>query len=257
MKIAFTFIVKNGGRYLERNLEQIKKFNQDIYVVENNSTDNTKTILQNANIKNVLSLNLKDGRFSTSLCKRRKNCLKRIRRLAYLRQKVLDSVLNSGIDYDYMCMLDMDFLKFDSDHLINMFEYMEQNKDVDGMFGMSFATHYLTMPYDIGAVKPMYKIPQIGLKLSRYVRVKSAFSGFGIYRYSSIIKNSASYDIKYIDDIEHIYFNSHFNKLIVDTYFNPMYKLSKKSIQEIESDVLISLFVLIFVIIVIYMLYRR
>ena len=151
----------------------------------------------------------------------------------------------------------MDFLNFDSDHLRNMFEYMEQNKDIDGMFGMSFATHYLTIPYDIAAVKPMYKIPQIGLKLSRYVQVTSAFSGFGIYRYSSIINKSASYDLKYIDDIEHIYFNSHFDKLIVDTHFNPMYKISKKGKREFNTDVLISLFVLIFVIIVVYTLYSR
>jgi len=257
MKIAFTFIVKDGGRYLERNLERIKNFNQDIYAVENNSIDNTKTILNNANIKNVIYLDLDDGRFSSSLCKGRRNCLKRIRRIAYLRQKVLDSVLNSGINYDYVCMLDMDFLDFNSEHLGNIFEYMEQNRDIDGMFGMSFATHYLNIPYDIGAVKPMYKIPQIAFKFSRYIQVKSAFSGFGIYRYSSILKKSAKYDIKYIDDIEHIYFNSHFDKLVVDTHFNPLYRISKKGRREFNTDVLISLSVLLFVIIIIYLLYRR
>lgn len=257
MKIAFTFIVKDGGRYLERNLERIKKFNQDIYAVENNSTDNTKTILNNSNIKNVLCLDLGDERFSSSLCKGRRNCLKRIRRIAYLRQKVLDSVLNSGINYDYICMLDMDFLDFNSDHLKNIFEHMEKTRDIDGMFGMSFATHYLNIPYDIGAVKPLYKIPQIGLKFSRYVQVSSAFSGFGIYRYSSILNKKAGYDIKYIDDIEHIYFNSHFDKLIVDTHFNPSYKISKRGKRELTTDVFISLSVLIFIIIIIYLLYRR
>jgi len=58
MKVAFTFIVKDGARYLERNLNRIKKFNQDIYAVENNSTDNTKIILNNSNIKSVLSFDL-------------------------------------------------------------------------------------------------------------------------------------------------------------------------------------------------------
>jgi len=60
---------------------------------------------------------------------------------------VLDSVLNSGIEYDYICMVDMDFLDFDSNHLQNMFEYMETHRNVDGIFGMSFTKHYLTIPY--------------------------------------------------------------------------------------------------------------
>jgi len=150
MKVAFTFIVKDGGRYLERNLKKIKRFEQDVYAVENNSTDNTKTILKNSNIKSVLSFDLGDEKFSSSLCKYRRNCTKRVRRIAYLRQKVLDSVMNSGVEYDYICMLDMDFLDFDSNHLRNMFEYMETHRDVDGIFGMSNAKHYLTIPYDMG-----------------------------------------------------------------------------------------------------------
>ena len=255
MKIAFMFIVKDGERYLEKNLNKIKRFKQDIYAVENNSTDNTKTILSNANIKNVITLDLGDEKFSSSLCKSRRNCAKRVRRIAYLRQKVLDSVMNSGIEYDYICMLDMDFLDFDSDHLRNMFEYMENHRDIDGMFGMSFAKHYLTIPYDMGAIRPMYKIPQIGFKFTRYVQVASAFSGFGIYRYSSIIENSARYDNKHIKDIEHIYFNSHFNKLIVDTHFNPLYKISKKGRKEFNTDFLVTIFVLLGVIIIIYKLY--
>lgn len=255
MKVAFTFIVKDGGRYLERNLKKIKRFKHDIYAVENNSTDDTKTILKNSNIKSVLSFDLGDEKFSSSLCKHRRNCAKRVRRIAYLRQKVLDSVMNSGIEYDYICMLDMDFLDFDSNHLLNMFEYMETHRDVDGIFGMSNTKHYLTIPYDMGAIRPMYKIPQIGFKFTRYVQVKSAFSGFGIYRYSSIINNSARYDSKHINDIEHIYFNSHFNKLIVDTHFNPMYKLSKKGRKEFNTDFLISVSVLLIIMVLIYKLY--
>ena len=44
-------------------------------------------------------------------------------------------------------MVDMDFLDFDSNHLQNMFEYMETHRNVDGIFGMSFTKHYLTIPY--------------------------------------------------------------------------------------------------------------
>jgi len=104
------------------------------------------------------------------------------------------------------------------------------------------------------AIRPMYKIPQIGFKFTRYVQVKSAFSGFGIYRYSSIIDKSARYDSKHIKEIEHIYFNSHFNKLIVDTRFNPLYKLSKKGKKEFNKDFSFSIYILLIIIIIISLL---
>ena len=221
MKIAFVFIVKDGEKYLEKNLNTIKKYNQDIYAVENNSTDNTKIILRDSGIKNVITLDL-DNKSSLELCNRSEdNCSKRVRRLAYIRQKGLDAVINSGVVYDYVCMLDLDFLEYDEKGLVDMFQYMETHKDVDGIFGMSAERNGL--PYDTGAVTPTHKLVPIITKLNRYVRVDSAFSGFGIYRYSSIWDTGAKYDYKDINDIEHIHFNKNFNKLIVDTQFNPRY----------------------------------
>ena len=221
MKIAFVFIVKDGEKYLEKNLNTVKKYNQDIYAVENNSTDNTKIILRDSGIKNVITLDL-DNKSSLELCNRSEdNCSKRVRRLAYIRQKGLDAVINSGVVYDYVCMLDLDFLEYDEKGLVDMFQYMETHKDVDGIFGMSAERNGL--PYDTGAVTPTHKLVPIITKLNRYVRVDSAFSGFGIYRYSSIWDTGAKYDYKDINDIEHIHFNKNFNKLIVDTQFNPRY----------------------------------
>lgn len=220
MKIAFVFIVKDGEKYLEKNLNTIKKYNQDIYAVENNSTDNTKIILRDSGIKNVITLDL-DKKHSTELCTKEVNCSERVRRLAYIRQKGIDAVINSGITYDYVCMLDLDFLEYDEKGLVDMFQYMETHKDVDGIFGMS--TERNGLPYDTGAVTPTHKLVPIITKLNRYIRVDSAFSGFGIYRYSSIWDTGAKYDYKDINDIEHIHFNKNFNKLIVDTQFNPRY----------------------------------
>jgi len=222
MKIAFVFIVKDGEKYLEKNLNTIKKYNQDIYAVENNSVDNTKIILRDSGIKNVITLDL-DKKHSTELCTKGEewNCSKRVRRLAYIRQKGIDAVINSGVTYDYVCMLDMDFIDYDEKNLIDMFQYMETHKDVDGIFGMSKEGNGL--PYDTGPVYPKHKLLPIITKLNKYVRVDSAFSGFGIYRYSSIWDSGAKYDYKHINDIEHIHFNKNFNKLIVDTQFNPRY----------------------------------
>jgi len=238
MKIAFVFIVKD----LEKNLNTIKKYNQDIYAVENNSTDNTKIILRDSGIKNIITLDL-DNKSSLELCSRiEDNCSKRVRRLAYIRQKGIDAVINSGVTYDYVCMLDMDFLDYDEKGLIDMFQYMEEHGDVDGIFGMSRERNGL--PYDTNAVTPTRKLIPIITKLNRYVRVDSAFSGFGIYRYSSIWNTGAKYDYKNINDIEHIQFNKNFNKLVVDTQFNPRYislSESKMRFNILVSIVLISI----------------
>jgi glycosyltransferase involved in cell wall biosynthesis len=208
MKIAFIFIVKDGEEYLQRNINSIKKFNQDIYAVENNSVDNTKQILSQSDLTKVIFLDLDDDKHSTELCSADEefNCNKRTRRLAYLRQCGLDAVMNSGIEYDYVCMLDLDFYSFNYKQLLGMFTHMEKDREIDGMFGMSHSP--LGVPYDTGAIEPKSKTKEIRLKTQRYVDVESAFSGFGIYRYSSI---------------EHIDFNRQLNKLIVDTHFNPIY----------------------------------
>jgi len=245
MKIAFIFIVKDGEQYLERNLNLLKRHNQDIYAVENNSTDDTKNILKNSNIKQVTTLNL-DKNHSLELCKNERiNCTERVRRLAYIRQQGLNSVIASGINYDYVCMLDMDFVKYDENGLNDMFTYMEEHQDVDAIFGMSVQTLYGGIPYDTAAIKPLYKVLPIIFKFNRYVEVDSAFSGFGVYRFSSIYNTKATYDYQNITDIEHIQFNSNFNKLIVDTKFNPVYNPS----YHISKPALVLIFIVLLILI--------
>lgn len=228
MRVAFIFIVKDGEKYIERNINLLKRHGGDIYAVENNSIDDTKNILRRANIKKVVTLDL-DGAHSTDLCTNQEedfNCTERVRRLAYIRQQGLNAVMNADVEYDYVCMLDMDFLDYDASGLDDMFAFMEKNKDVDGIFGMSVVkVGPVGVPYDLGALKPITKVPGVVLKLKRYIEVDSAFSGFGIYRFSSIYNG---YDYKHIKDIEHVDFNKQFNKLVVDTHFNPLYESSNK-----------------------------
>lgn len=234
MKIAFIGIVKDGADYIQRNIEIIKQLNQDIYIVENNSDDGTKEILQRLKdrntVKSVTTLDL-DNKNAMDFCDFNINplCKNRVRRLAYIRQQGLNSVLRSGIKYDYICVIDLDFVYVDLDGFDDMLDYMESNKNVDGIFGMS-VIRGINLPYDYGAIKPIYKTVPICLKLNRYVTVNSAFSGFGLYRMSSIIKTGANYDYENITEIEHIHFNSYFDRLIVDTHFNPVYDIDKVNI---------------------------
>lgn len=223
MKIAFVFIVKDGESYLKKNLDQISKYGQDIYAVENNSTDNTKQILKDAGLTKIITLDL-DEKMSTDLCsvEEKWNCSKRIGRLAYIRQNGLDAVLESGINYDYLCMLDMDFISYDEKGLDDMFRYMENNSEVDAIFGMSKKNTIFGEPYDIDAIEPRDVVYPIMFKYERYIRVDSAFSGFGVYRYSSILEKKPKYSVS--PRTEHQPFNDYFENKVVDTHFNPVYE---------------------------------
>jgi glycosyltransferase involved in cell wall biosynthesis len=224
MRVAFVGIVKDGEAYIQKNIDALRVFGQDIYIVENNSVDDTKNILRayGKNIK-LVTLDL-DDKSAADFCMDGVNalCPKRVRRLAYIRQQGLNAVLESGTEYEYVCTVDLDFVSFDRDGLEDMFRFMEEHRDVEGIFGMSKVHRYVA--YDIGAVRPYTSLVPIVLQFQKYVPVTSAFSGFGIYRTSAIVDRGAKYDHETITEIEHVHFNSYFKTLIVDTHFNPIYR---------------------------------
>jgi len=225
--ISFCFIIKDGQDYLEKNLKKIidlgdSYFNEyRIYYTENDSKDNTIKILENFKNKysNIYGIHLKlDGLHSTDLCKKGTsyNCSNRTRRLAYLRNISLNQA-KKWYKCDYVIMLDLDFIDFNKFEFKKMFDIINNNHNIDGIFGMSFT--FYNFPYDIGAIKPNFKILNI-LYETRLVKVSSAFSGFGIYRMKSI--KNIEYNINN-NEIEHIDFNYKLNNLYVYTYFKPIY----------------------------------
>jgi hypothetical protein len=227
--VAFCFIVKDGDKYLEKNLMKIIQFgdlyldNYRIYYVENDSVDKTNEILDKfeKKYKNIYGKHLKlDGKHSTDLCNKfdERNCSNRTRRLAFIRNQVLNQV-NQWNECKYMIMLDLDFIDFDMKELHNMFNIIKNSKNINGVFGMS-VSHKNCM-YDIGAVKPLYKLIEIYLKI-KLVKVDSAFSGFGIYKMKYIIDNNVKYNEK-TNKIEHIDFNKQISNLYVYSKFRPKY----------------------------------
>ena len=227
--IAFCFIVKDGDKYLEKNLMKIIQFgdlylnNYRIYYVENDSVDKTNKILDKfkKKYKNFYGKHLKlDGQHSTELCKNNNdyNCSNRIRRLAFIRNNVLNQV-KQWKECKYIFMLDLDFIYFDMKELYNMFNIIKNDKDINGIFGMSISNKECL--YDIGAIKPSYKLIEIFLK-KRLIKVDSAFSGFGIYKMKYIIDNNVKYNEKTIQ-IEHIDFNKQIPNLYIYSNFRPKY----------------------------------
>ena len=227
--VAFCFIVKDGDKYLQNNIDRLIKFAKlnfkeyKFFYAENDSKDNTVNILKKYK-KEYFNFNgehlLLDGKHSTELCnyELEYNCKKRTRRLAYLRNIVLN-MAKEWKECDFLLMLDMDFVDFDENELYNMFNIIRNNKNINGIFGMSVIKNKYW--YDTGAIKPVEKLISI-MNNEKLVKVQSAFSGFGLYRMKIINDKNLEYNIK-TNEIEHIDFNKKINNLYVYTLFKPNY----------------------------------
>ena len=277
INVAFCFIVKDGSKYLNKNIQCIIDLGllfcdeYKIFYVENDSMDNTKEILKKykLNNNNIFGKHLSfvDKKYSTELCKNEFdiNCFNRLERLAYLRNIALEQA-KEWTKCNYMIMLDLDFIDFDKKEFINMFNIINTNKNIDGIFGMSITTNGNL--YDIGAVKPMTKILSIMLE-EKIIKVESAFSGFGIYRMKPIMDKNLNYKVNSNDLVDHIFFNKNFNNLYVYTSFRPIYSPSLKLLSFFDlpyvglrfiSDYIILflfLFVILLILICIYIVYKN
>jgi hypothetical protein len=252
--VAFCFIVKDGDKYLEKNLTKIIQFgdlyldNYRIYYVENDSIDKTNHILENfkKKYKNIYGKHLKlDGKHSTELCKNNNeyNCSNRTRRLAFIRNQVLNQT-KKWKDCKYMIMLDLDFIDFDMKELHNMFNIIKNSKNINGIFGMSITNKKCL--YDVDSVKPSYKLIEIYFN-KILIKVDSAFSGFGIYKMKYIIDNNLNYNEK-TNNIEHIDFNKQIKNLYVYSNFIPKYYSDGLCLGNIIINIIISaLFILLII----------
>jgi hypothetical protein len=122
-----------------------------------------------------------------------------------------------------MIMLDLDFIDFNKNEFYNMFNIINNNTNINGIFGVSILKNNTNCIYDIGAITSYVHILLIRNDEDILIKVTSAFSGFGIYRMQSLINNNIEYNVK-TNEIEHIDFNKNINNLYVYTLFRPVYE---------------------------------
>jgi hypothetical protein len=239
VKVVFCFIVKDGEEYLESNVQRILALSRhfkDIHIryVENNSLDRSKLILSRFHSCQFsgIQVDMKDDKSSNELCGPRDtpNCDKRTRRLALLRQMVLDEAMKIESS-DIIVMLDLDFNDFNDNDFVKMVSKLHQNAFINGIFGMSVFAQDPKVMYDTGAVIPMSKIIHI-LHNRPLVRVSSAFSGFGVYRAKYLRDMSIKYDMQ-CSEIEHISFHKQMTGLYVFSAFRPVYTRTLKRVEAI------------------------
>lgn len=260
-KTALSFLVRDGEAYLERNLGDVEEkilsrcADWRVYYVENNSRDSTRLILNQFSHKhngrifgNSLELQTKT---STQLCAgEESNCRARVAFLGDLRSTLLKEALTWEEAVLYV-VLDLDFVSFDGYEFWNMYTNVMLPYDADGVFGVSAFSRYtdrkfcVTQPYgcaiyDYGAILPPVVLDLVMGTNNTIIPVRSAFSGFGMYRVASIRSNRASYTHPRVQEIlasmgddperrrrwgmmEHIHLNLHLQNLLLYTVFKPEY----------------------------------
>lgn len=242
MKIAFSAPVRNCEQYLRKNLEFLSSLTSDkeidaidIFILENDSIDNTKSILDEYSSCSNFHIFFEDN-----LTQKLTN---RIERITYVRNKLLAEISSSNINYDIYIALDLDldlFLNTSKSLFINLLKNFSKNNSEDAIFPNSKPFYYdlaalrapnwvesdvwnqyakATKKIKLGKIfLRLYFVTRKQRKISEKIekiKVNSAFGGIGIYKVDKYILSKQKYNISEIDNCEHVQFNNAFeNKFI-------------------------------------------
>lgn len=244
MKIVLSGPVKNCGNNLEKNLNfliNLKKDNRidlvDIFILEGDSTDNSKIILEKYNKSSDINL-YSENNLEEKLSNR-------VERIAYCRNLLLEEIKKKEIPYDFYIPLDLDvdlFSQISTNKFIEILTRIQKDGGIDALFPFSVPFYY-----DLAALRSVgwleediwirfnklakkLKIGKIFLRIflifkkqikkpknKKLIQVESAFGGIGIYKLKAEISSIHKYGLTdKATSADHIMFNSHFKKKYID-----------------------------------------
>jgi hypothetical protein len=246
-KLAITGLIRNKADCIYTNISSInKELSQhanklSYFVYENDSKDSTPDELARLK-KDIEDFHFVSEKLNLKQYGQTKEVL-RTTALAKHRNTCLNFIKTNFIDYDYVIVMDFDFLKISADGILNSFGHISKNSFIHAVAGNSFElktnpqnkdSKYL-WNYDSWAFRmnywddlhkhigffasdPMlwfgYWQPPIGSSL---IKVNSAFGGSCIYNYTKYI--GATYSG---DDCEHVTFHKNLSEISdFNLYLNP------------------------------------
>jgi len=144
MKIVLSGPVKNCGSNLEKNLNfliNLKKDNRidlvDIFILEGDSTDNSKIILEKYNKSSDINL-YSENNLEEKLSNR-------VERIAYCRNLLLEEIKKKEIPYDFYIPLDLDvdlFSQISTNKFIEILTRIQKDDCIDALFPFSVPFYY-------------------------------------------------------------------------------------------------------------------
>ena len=249
MSVAFGFIVRDGGIYLEPNTLRLLALGERyfrtsrLFYVENDSSDDTREVLRRlqrrepGRIEGVMLDNASQVH-SLALCPptiRAMNCARRLVLLASLRQRLIAMALDWH-GWDVLVQVDIDFVDFVESDFVSMVA-LGHTLNASAIFGTSVKVNGSRTWnggqnfYDTGAVVPQ---DALNAMMDRCLtRVRSAFSGFGVYYASPLrsVRPPPGYKPSHLArsraQTEHETFHASLRRagpLLVDPRFRPHYQ---------------------------------
>jgi glycosyltransferase involved in cell wall biosynthesis len=213
-------IVRNAARGLKRNIPTInrlcKRFGDyHIVIVENDSTDSTKELLQQW-AKSQKNIHLLLNNYHTATIPDKKEVTanpffsrKRIEKMSRYRNMYLDYIAQNAIEGDYVMVVDLDVYSIDLEGVISSFTAAcEWDAVTANGYSRSFSSRFRKRYHDAYALTELGKelIPQTEATIdaARYkwaslkrktlfIPVFSAFGGLAIYRYEAL--NNIRYEV--------------------------------------------------------------
>ena len=250
--ILFCGVIRNVEKTLKRNLERILKTGSyfrefDIFFYENDSSDNTKAILNTSNIQR-LYFQSENNKFNYSENSGNES-FTRCQRIAIARNKYVDFIKANRQKYDYIAIIDMDLIGgWSYAGFVNSIHVL-RDKNVGcctayGVLGDFTGTIPLEqidlknnkhLMYDsfafrrLGCYKPLTNQDMIyhnQIKIrwrDTPFNVRSNFNGLGIYKanlFDDFNYFAKKHNIGHAD-CDHVSFHDHINKLGFNVTLNP------------------------------------
>jgi len=238
--VAIAILARDCEKKLRKNINEIEKLQEnfqdcDIVVVENDSVDNTKQVLNEWKQRNKsVELITLDNVFINN--ERNGSSKNRIERMVYYRNQYLKYFYNTNRKYDYLIVIDIDVDRFNSKSLLKSIE--NAPSDWCGLFangrfytkilGLTllgkYYDNYAFVPanntetsLDFKEVKLNNDLVNKGTILHKYFKCLSAFGGIAIYKfpclkgllYRAEPNNRSTY---YKSICEHVLFNDNLSK---------------------------------------------
>lgn len=246
-RIVFCGLCRDIGHIISKNIELFEKTGKyfkdyRIILFENDSKDNTRDIIKQKRSKNDKIILLDCGEQNPNCIYKDKRMYdygslssKRIERMSHFRNQYMNYINTFLSDYEYVMMMDMDLEGY-----FNYYGLMEtiakDNWDAvfsNGRMGMVGTFGFMDCMYDgmayVDHTTPIEKIAnnQSSIEVfkkfikmqtlnDKWIPVKSAFNGCGIYKMSSIknISFRPNYSCEWIGFHHQMSINGH-NKLFI------------------------------------------
>ena len=229
-KVVFCGLLRDSEKNISTLFRKIKLMGKYFYdykvvIVENDSSDQTRNLLlektKNDDRYVILGCGINVEKCNLPYPKTEGHSVnyRRIEKMCKLRNIYLDYVKSNLQDFNYVFVWDMDIYgSIYIDGIFHSLSYFDKNFDIDcicaygiyhwGLFTLYYDTYaHIDLNQDFHIKDKLWWDIIHGLKI-RYKRgdpllkVKSCFSGFSIYRLSSLMKTDATYEMSKDDRLE-------------------------------------------------------